>query len=76
MVWDAGVADHLYTKFKPEIMEQMHGDQSFIKEKMLGTAKFPKEWCVSYKKHVRPTGKVPEGAKVVVYHGLPKPPGF
>jgi len=73
MVWDAGAADHLYTKFKPEVMERLHGDQNWISEKMLSAVRFPKDWCVSYKKHVRPTGKIPKDAKVICYHGNPRP---
>jgi len=73
MVWDAGIADHLYTDFHPNVMKRLHGDQNWVGERMLSTVKFPAHWCVSYKKHVKPIGKVPCGTKVVVYHGLPKP---
>lgn len=72
MVWDAGFLDHIYEKFTPEVMDRLHGDQDFIREQMLSSAKFPKNWCISYKYHVI-QNKVPEGVKVIVYHGSPKP---
>jgi len=74
MVWDAGYADLIYKQFKYEERDRWPGgDQHFISANFLSIAKFPPEWCVSYKYHVRETGKVPKGAKVVVYHGQPKP---
>lgn len=73
MVWNSGVLDHLYTYFTPKVLDRLHGDQNWINEKMLGSIKFPKEWCLSYKKHIRPTGKIPESCKVICYHGKIKP---
>ena len=80
MVWDAGVADHVYLKFLEAVetfgasspMEKMHGDQNWI-HAHIHAARFPKRWCPSYKAHVLPAGEVPEDARVVVFHGLPKP---
>lgn len=75
MAWDAGAGDHIFNQFSQDVIDsgKYLGDQNYIDSRMLGIAKFPEEWCVSYKKHVKPTGKVPEGAKVVCYHGTPKP---
>jgi len=72
MAWDAGIADHIYTRFTPEVMDRLHGDQNWISENIMGTV-FPRHWAISYKKHVRPTGEIPKDTKVVVYHGQPKP---
>ena len=72
MAWDAGAADCVYNDFPPEAMKRFHGDQDWIHSKMNATT-FPKRWCPSYKAHVLPTGKVPKDAKVIVYHGSPKP---
>ena len=72
MAWDAGVADCVYRDFTPEVMDRFHGDQNFIHQKM-STTTFPKRWCPSYKAHVLPTGKVPKDARVIVYHGSPRP---
>ena len=75
MVWDAGVADHIYTNFTPEVMDRYHGDQGWIHEQMPDAATFPKRWCKSYKKHIRPrlNDSIPEDCRVVCYHGQPKP---
>jgi len=80
MAWDAGVADHVYLKFLEAVetsggtspMEKMHGDQNWI-HAHIHSARFPKRWVPSYKAHVLPAGKVPEDARVCVYHGEPKP---
>ena len=72
IAWDAGYADIVYNDFTPEVMERLHGDQNWIHEKV-NAVTFPKRWCPSYKAHVLPTGKVPNDAKVIVYHGKPKP---
>src|SRR3990167_10286129 len=68
MVWDAGIADHVYNDFTPDVMERFRGDQNWIYHKMPYTRRFPREWCVSFK-----AGKVTKDTRVVVYHGFPKP---
>lgn len=73
MAWDAGEVDHLFTDFDESVMERLAGDQDWISERLPDTATFPPEWCVSYRKHVRMFGVVPDGAKVVVFHGFPDP---
>ena len=75
MSWDAGAVDHLYTEFTSDVMDRMHGDQDWITARMSGreAAMFPRKWCVSYRASVEPTGRVPTGAKIVVFHGSPKP---
>lgn len=72
MVWDAGVADHVHTAFRESVMDRLHGDQDWITEQMPDIAYFPREWCVSYRKHVMPFGVVKHTARVVVFHGKPK----
>ena len=72
MAWDAGVADHVFTEFSPDVMERLPGDQEWVHEKVPVTT-FPKHWCPSYKAHVLPVGQVPKDARVIVYHGAPKP---
>jgi hypothetical protein len=73
MAFDAGVADSVYEDFTPDVMDRLHGDQNWIHEKVSDATAFPKRWCPSYKAHVLPTGKVPKDARVIVYHGQPKP---
>lgn len=72
MAWDAGVADCVYIDFTSDVMGRLHGDQNWIHEKVSATT-FPKHWCPSYRAHVLPTGKAPTDARVIVYHGQPKP---
>ena len=75
MSWDAGAVDHLYTEFTPDVMDRMRGDQDWITARMNGreAATFPRKWCVSYRQSVEPIGRGPSDAKVVVFHGFPKP---
>jgi hypothetical protein len=75
MSWDAGVADHIYTEFVPNAFDTIgktHGDQDWIHQH-IAAARFPKRWCPSYRAHVLPTGKVPKDARIIVFHGRPKP---
>jgi len=76
MVWDSGVADHLYTNFMKrnamDIMSKYMGDQDWINDNVIAD-KFPKEWCPSYKYNIRETGVIPDTAKIIVFHGEPKP---
>lgn len=74
MCWDAGTADRLYTDFAPiadSVMNKLHGDQDWITLKKPDAAKFPRDWCYSYKLGLK-TG-FPKDMKVCVYHGVPKP---
>ena len=73
MVWDAGAGDAIYNNFRPAVMEKFHGDQGWISHTMPGAARFPPAWCVSYRQSVQSTGIVPDDARVVVWHGQPKP---
>lgn len=73
----------------PEVWMQMYrkgGDQAFLERLWLGKAaiiqdELPGQVC-SYKAHVRPAvrkdrefgnGAVPDGARVIAFHGLPRP---
>jgi len=48
------------------------GDQEWITQAVPGWDKFPRHWCPSWKGQVQTFG-IPREAKVVVYHGEPKP---
>ena len=75
MVWDSGYADHLYTEFKPVaevVMKRLHGDQQWIFEKLPFAARFPKRWVPSFKASGQPKSPPPD-ARVMVWHGQPKP---
>ena len=72
MAWDAGAADHVYTDFTPDVMDRLHGDQNWIQEK-INADRFPRKWCPSYKGNILPAGRLTKDARVVVYHGNPRP---
>ena len=71
MVWDAGTLDHIHRLWVPEVALRLHGDQDWITEMEPDWPLFPEGWCVSFKKHCTP--KVPPDARVVCFHGTPKP---
>lgn len=75
MVWDAGSYDHIFTNFTPDVMDRLHGDQNWIMEQLQGRSyvTFPRGWCPSYRQSVQRFKAVPPDAKVVVFHGVPKP---
>jgi len=71
MCWDAG--DHLnaWLKFNPiAVPIRMHGDQNWLTE-LGGWETFPRDWCLSFRAHAQDWP--PNEAKVVVFHGEPKP---
>jgi hypothetical protein len=71
MAWDAGVADHVYERYDGQ--EMKGGDQAWVTKHMPEIALFPPEWCVSFKHQCRHRFVPPVGARVIVFHGQPKP---
>lgn len=79
------VKQQVWERWKPfdrRLMNQFEsgGDQAFL-ETMPGIAwrhwqKILPGALVSWKVHVKPTGRVPDGAVAVVFHGQPKPRDF
>lgn len=64
--WDA------LQQIKDNVKNQELGAQRFITDFFRDKASFwPEGWIVSYKKHA--VGGYPEGSKIVVFHGEPKP---
>ena len=73
MVWNAGEQDHIYKQFRPEVMDQFHGDQDWI-NKVGISSKFPSRWIHSWKYDLDRGKKDPDpDARVIVYHGKTKP---
>lgn len=76
MMWEAGEADHIYTRWIEAGMPQFHrfGDGGWIGEMMPQAARlqklFPGQF-VSLKAHCG--DGVPYGARVVCFHGNPRP---
>lgn len=70
MVWDNGEHRDIWNKFKPDTAGRFHGDQDWITE-LGGWDYLPTDWVVSYRLHAQEWP--PEKAKVVAFHGQPKP---
>ncbi len=70
MVFDPGAGAAAYTSDPP--ITDWHGDQGFISAAIPDIERFPVSWCPSYKVHVKRFGCPPD-AKVIVYHGTPRP---
>ena len=86
--FDIGKSPQLLQKWRnnPASIYKIHdSEQNYIPEE-LGRENiewFPEEWCRSFKDHCMPGGflnsiiaptKIPKGAKIIVFHGSPKPP--
>jgi hypothetical protein len=60
-------------------MKRLHGDQDWITERIPECTTWPTDWVISYKVSCNAKGSLdqpailPEGAKIVVFHGLPNP---
>ena len=70
MLWRGDVARDVWDKFTPDVMQEMHGDQNWISNVLLGRIQFiPDNMVCSLKYHVQRGLRV---APIVVYHGSPK----
>lgn len=71
---------HLYDQFAEDPdqhMRRFRGDQNFITDRCWDALTFPPGWCVSYRRDCRTkigVGQIPKNARVVCFHGTPKPP--
>lgn len=74
MAWDADAVTDLFTNFDQSVMDRLNGDQDWISEQLPNVPTFPKDWCVSYKvRRYLNLKTIPKDARVVCYHGKPKP---
>jgi hypothetical protein len=73
MVWDHGEHVEAWNLIRPQDMARLHGDQDWLTE-LGGWDYLPTDWIVSYRLHAQTFP--PEGAKVVAFHGWPKPGEF
>lgn len=78
MMWKNGQYDHIFQKFianKDKVLNTLHGDHEWI-GKNIGSYEFMQDiypnHIISYKKH-NPSKKMPEHAKVICFHGNPRP---
>lgn len=55
---------------------KLKGDQNWVTKKRPNETLWPEEWCPSYKIHClgdKKEASIPEGAKVILFHGKPDP---
>lgn len=71
MSWRAGDRDQVYERLPPDAARRYAGDQDWITEAAPDWPTWPEGWCVSYRSHA--VDGPPAGARVVCFHGLPKP---
>src|SRR3546814_20528674 len=75
----------LYERFcaDPEAAIADHSNEQVFLSRTLGDLTYwPETWCRSFKRHCLPGGvmnwvrrpAIPEGAKIIVFHGPPHPP--
>jgi hypothetical protein len=78
MAWEAGAMDHIWTRWeaggKPQF--DRRGDQFWI-ETMQPDVDYWQEMfpgqIVSFKAHCRKLGKIPDDARICLFHGKPRP---
>lgn len=68
---DVGTQTRVWDRFSPQVMRQCWGDQNWITATAARARTWPLEWCVSYRLSARE--RIPSGARVVCFHGQPKP---
>lgn len=66
MFWHGNHCEQIWQKFRPEVMQELHGDQNWITQVMWPDIQFiGKEWVSSY--------KYGGNGVIRVFHGDPKP---
>ena len=75
------VLDH-YNAHMDSVLKGYDNEQIYLSKKIGDIAFWPDAWCKSYKRHCIPRGLkkyfatpyIPDGAKIIVFHGDPNPP--
>jgi hypothetical protein len=70
-----------YNDNTEEVLKNHDNEQIFLSRNIKPIKFWPKEWCKSFKVHCLPGGilnwfltpKIPQNAKIIVFHGNPKP---
>jgi len=85
--FEAGEHDDIFQNFNQnslKILQEYRNEQAYLSEMIKNKGIFqywPKAWCPSFKYHCVPqfplnffsAPKIPKGAKVILFHGLPEP---
>lgn len=83
--FEAGRHAEVLTHFRAhaaEVVERFANEQTFLSRHVPELTFWPSGWCRSFKHHCLPSpplrpfraAQVPEGARIIVFHGQPKPP--
>ena len=75
MIWHDDAGRAVWDEFKPEKMQEVHGDQNWITQALWPHTLrlMSPDWICSYKYHVQRGEKI---APIVVFHGEPKVTGL
>jgi hypothetical protein len=84
-LFEAGTYDYIldyYNQHTDEVLENFSNEQIFISAQIEKLKFWPEVWCRSFKRHCMDESflgwlkkpEIPSGAKIVVFHGNPKPP--
>lgn len=74
MSWTPGPeTDAIYNRFNENVMDRMNGDQNWITYKMPDAEFFPYPLYQSFKYDCDPLRHIHPDARVIVFHGEPKP---
>lgn len=68
-----GPQPHVLERFRPTLVECLPSDQEWISCCFPDALRFPAQWCPSWKLHCRNLDGPPGNARLVVFHGEPKP---
>lgn len=73
MAWNPEPCRFIAHRFNfGEWVSKIAGDQDWISRTAHGVVTFPPDWCISYKRAAR-NNDWPDDARVICYHGRPKP---
>lgn len=72
---ETGSLPQVWTSFTAEVPKKFWGDQEWMTKVVAPDqlSFWPAGWIASYKTHCRKEGRPPNDAKVVCFHGKPKP---
>lgn len=72
-LYDIGKFPFVWDNFNKEGVKRPIGDQVWITQQIPDAITWPELWCRSFKYECANNG-VPEGCKIVIFHGQPNPP--
>ena len=84
-VWRAGEQRHVFADFTSRVEEvraSYWSDRFYLPAVAKNPQYLPYDWCLSFKNHcltpwplnlVRPGARLPQGARIIVFHGKPRP---